>query len=341
MKYANALALVFCLLALPATSSGRVKFFAPPAEVAAKLSAAGIGYHQFGGEFWLSSADEQALRRCARDLGLSAAISGTQVPGRVVRGDGSREVFMAYVLIVGGAIPDDDPAGIQFEVEAVNLAPMGAITAFTEYRLIATHPFVRDMILTLNKDLDSADPRQTIVWNRDGMAADEFFDDDPENDQDMELGYIPTEFWVTTGAFNGQEPNGVWGVHAADVNGTNATGSFDFIEYRIYYEEAEGTGVGDAPAPNLAVLHAAYPNPFNPQTTVAFDLEAPTFVDLSVFDASGAWVETLVSGVLPAGRHIESWVSGGTSGQASPAGVYFVRLSAGGATSTQKITMLK
>jgi predicted acyl esterase len=60
------------------------------------------------------------------------------------------------------------------------------------------------------------------------------------------------------------------------------------------------------PAPTLPaafVLHQNFPNPFNPSTTIRFDLAAAQDVRLEVFNVAGQRVATLVDGMIPAGSH--------------------------------------
>jgi hypothetical protein len=88
--------------------------------------------------------------------------------------------------------------------------------------------------------------------------------------------------------------------------------------------------------PDAFALHAAYPNPFNPSTTIAFDLPRAAHVKLAVFDLQGRVVATLAEGTLQAGKH-EVLLQ--ASSLAS--GIYFVRLTAKEFTATQKLLLLK
>lgn len=54
-------------------------------------------------------------------------------------------------------------------------------------------------------------------------------------------------------------------------------------------------------------LFTNYPNPFNPQTTIMFDIPEEQFVTLSIYDALGREVEQLVKEVLPRGRYYSRW----------------------------------
>ncbi len=84
------------------------------------------------------------------------------------------------------------------------------------------------------------------------------------------------------------------------------------------------------------------PNPFNPQTTIAYELASPQPVQLAIYDMRGRLVRALVSGdVMPAGRHTLVWDGRGDDGRELPSGVYLSRLEAGGLVSQGRMTMVK
>jgi predicted outer membrane repeat protein len=70
----------------------------------------------------------------------------------------------------------------------------------------------------------------------------------------------------------------------------------------------------------------AFPNPFNPSTTIHFELDRSMRVELSIFDLAGRRVRTLVSGALPAGTHGEQWDGTDSSGRLVSSGTYFARV---------------
>lgn len=85
---------------------------------------------------------------------------------------------------------------------------------------------------------------------------------------------------------------------------------------------------GEAPAA-LRLLGAS-PNPFNPGTTIRFELSAERAVDLTIYDASGGVVREILSGtVCGAGRHGAAWDGRDRRGRNLATGVYFYRVSAG------------
>jgi hypothetical protein len=103
-------------------------------------------------------------------------------------------------------------------------------------------------------------------------------------------------------------------------------------------------GVADAPglpgAPTDRIAGVA-PNPFNPRTTVRYELAAAGAVELDVLDLAGRRVRTLVSGMRTAGLHAAAWDGRDASGRSCAAGAYFVRLRAGAGTDIRKITLVK
>ncbi|MFA6108568.1 MAG: FlgD immunoglobulin-like domain containing protein [Candidatus Latescibacterota bacterium] len=93
--------------------------------------------------------------------------------------------------------------------------------------------------------------------------------------------------------------------------------------------------------PTTFALHANYPNPFNPATTIAYQLPQAAPVRLEVFDVLGQRVRILVSGMQPAGYHRVTWDSRDGAGQAVGAGVYLYRLQAGDFVEVRKLLLLK
>ena len=90
--------------------------------------------------------------------------------------------------------------------------------------------------------------------------------------------------------------------------------------------------------PQNFALHPAYPNPFNPSTTISFDIPDATDrnTSLHIYDITGKLVETLVNGTVPVGTHTITWNPKNLS-----AGLYIVQLKAGNKTFNQKLTFLK
>ena len=76
----------------------------------------------------------------------------------------------------------------------------------------------------------------------------------------------------------------------------------------------------------------AFPNPFNPRTTVSFHLPRAGRVNLAVCDLRGRRVRTLVTGLLPAGPRTAIWDGRDEEGQAVSSGIYLATLTLDGVT---------
>ena len=63
----------------------------------------------------------------------------------------------------------------------------------------------------------------------------------------------------------------------------------------------------DVTTPSTPVLTKAYPNPFNPTTTIGFELSMESEVEISVFNVLGEHITTLVSGTMNAGNYHATW----------------------------------
>ncbi len=88
-------------------------------------------------------------------------------------------------------------------------------------------------------------------------------------------------------------------------------------------------------------LTANYPNPFNPTTTVAFELPQASPVKIEIFNLLGQKVTTLVDGYREAGRFEVVWNGKDEAGRQVSSGIYFCRMTAGDYTGTLKMMMMK
>jgi hypothetical protein len=101
--------------------------------------------------------------------------------------------------------------------------------------------------------------------------------------------------------------------------------------------ESDDETVETAPLPTEYALHPNYPNPFNPSTTIVYDLPVDGFMKLEVFDGLGHRVSTLVDGYQAAGEYSAVFDAKGL-----PSGVYCCRLStSGNAVLTRKLLLVR
>ena len=118
-----------------------------------------------------------------------------------------------------------------------------------------------------------------------------------------------------------------------------------FYDYRLADVSYEGIkeyhtltvlGVSVLHVPQIYSLHQAYPNPFNPVTSIRYDIVEQGHVTLRVYDMNGRLVETLVDHTIEPGTHTIQWKPINMS-----SGLYFSRLTAGHKTFTRKMILLK
>ena len=80
------------------------------------------------------------------------------------------------------------------------------------------------------------------------------------------------------------------------------------------------------PAADLSLPTQNFPNPFNPSTTIPFELRQPAHVSLEVFDILGQRVRALSDEIHSSGRHETVWNGTDDSGRAVASGIYIYRL---------------
>lgn len=97
-------------------------------------------------------------------------------------------------------------------------------------------------------------------------------------------------------------------------------------DQRITLTEPGPTDAPPPPAPLVFALHANRPNPFDRETSIAFDLPRPCPVRLTVLDVAGRIVRELANGVYPAGAHRVTWDGRDASGRSLGSGIYFFRV---------------
>jgi len=129
----------------------------------------------------------------------------------------------------------------------------------------------------------------------------------------------------------------------------NAANSNDLNTGDHIYTNRDTTDIDpllDAPVTPLAgldVLEPAMPNPFRSSTTFRYELAKSGGVELSILDAQGRLMRTLVSGEQPAGRGSVTWDGRRDDGGPAPAGLYFARFATAGTkpTLTRRVVLTR
>jgi hypothetical protein len=143
-----------------------------------------------------------------------------------------------------------------------------------------------------------------------------------------------------------------WEVHYSDntmlifsTNGTSLqgdmlfsyTGEFDIVSNTVAdWQGNSVTASLNSLMPSEYVLHEAYPNPFNPVTSISFELAETSNISLLIYDMNGREISSLANGVMSAGYHNIKWNAQGYS-----SGIYFVKMVTSNSTMTQKIILMK
>jgi hypothetical protein len=100
------------------------------------------------------------------------------------------------------------------------------------------------------------------------------------------------------------------------------------------------TGIDGTPLPNVLSI-SAYPNPFNPETTLRYTIPSSGHVTVGVYDLQGRLVATLFDGERAAGVYSVKWNGRNNDAAIAASGVYFARIESGGAVRTYKLVLLK
>ncbi|HLF19406.1 MAG TPA: T9SS type A sorting domain-containing protein, partial [Bacteroidota bacterium] len=88
--------------------------------------------------------------------------------------------------------------------------------------------------------------------------------------------------------------------------------------------------------PSSYALHEAYPNPFNPSTTIRYDLSQDDYVKLKIFDVTGREIAVLVDGFQQGGQYMVQFNANGL-----PSGIYLYQISTGKFTQAKKLVLTK
>jgi hypothetical protein len=105
-------------------------------------------------------------------------------------------------------------------------------------------------------------------------------------------------------------------------------------------EQATGVTAGGAPIAATRLLPAR-PTPFNPQTTISFEISRATYGELSIFNVSGQLVRELWKGELASGQHSFVWSGRDDGGNSVPSGTYLYRLRTDDFTDTKRMVLIR
>ena len=97
----------------------------------------------------------------------------------------------------------------------------------------------------------------------------------------------------------------------------------------------------DKTIPDQYILFPNYPNPFNPLTTLRYDLPENAMVNITIYDMLGREIKTLVNTTQDAGFKSVQWDATNDYGKPVSAGIYLYQIQAGEFVQTKKMVLLK
>ncbi|NOZ75674.1 MAG: T9SS type A sorting domain-containing protein [FCB group bacterium] len=132
--------------------------------------------------------------------------------------------------------------------------------------------------------------------------------------------------------------SGTWDVTAWDtaLSASSSNGPFDLTVDGTQLRVIENSSI-----PTDYRLYPAYPNPFNPATTLRYDIPEEAEIRIHIYDITGRTILRIDSGKQPAGSYRIRWNGRDVRGNQVSDGMYLVRFTAGNFSQTQKIVLLK
>ena len=106
-------------------------------------------------------------------------------------------------------------------------------------------------------------------------------------------------------------------------------------------EEPTGVEEIEIRAPRMYHLAQNHPNPFNPETTISYDIVKTGTVRLSIYALTGQLVRTLVDGERPAGSYFVTWDGTDDTGQGVASGVYLCRMETEEYRAVRKLVLIR
>ncbi|MBF90001.1 MAG: hypothetical protein CMG75_10215 [Candidatus Marinimicrobia bacterium] len=128
----------------------------------------------------------------------------------------------------------------------------------------------------------------------------------------------------------------------SDVDGENLLCSYPSIDMPAIFEvNWLSSQIKKSKFPDRFILYPNYPNPFNPSTTISFDLPYDSDVRVFIYDIIGRNIAVLIENKMIAGKHSIQWNGLTKLGESVPSGIYYVVINAGKFSQTNKMTFLR
>ncbi|MEL6821683.1 MAG: T9SS type A sorting domain-containing protein, partial [Calditrichota bacterium] len=141
-------------------------------------------------------------------------------------------------------------------------------------------------------------------------------------------------------SFSGAALDGEWILTVSDEF-SPFSGTFDKWGMKVYISAPTGIGDDGVAIPSTTRLYSNYPNPFNPETTLRYDIGNASKVELVIYNLLGQKVRTLVNTEQAAGSYSIKWDGLNDDQIQLASGVYIYRLKAGDVVQSRKMMLLK
>jgi hypothetical protein len=175
---------------------------------------------------------------------------------------------------------------------------------------------------------------------------------------DATLPDVGTQVMIEARAANDFTNMGNWIVIVPGDLSTYLSDGLRYLQYRLSLSTQDnhlspnlsaihftwGTTTSSPPVaePRMLSLSEPYPNPFNPRTTIQFEIAQTTTLHLAIYDLSGRRLRTLLEAqILEAGGHEIVWDGCDDSGASMSSGVYLCRISGNNNSETRAVVLLK
>ncbi len=157
-----------------------------------------------------------------------------------------------------------------------------------------------------------------------------------------DTGVLLTPNWPSTHSLSGI-PDGEGGVISVwtDFRSSTVRELSDIYAQRINDRTVGADHEPVSLTPEQYRLDPAYPNPFNPSTTLRYSVPSVSELRLTVSDILGRTVRTLVDGSVSAGQYRVTWDGRSDAGSVVASGIYFVQMRTPAQTLTQKLVLVK
>jgi len=163
-------------------------------------------------------------------------------------------------------------------------------------------------------------------------------------DHGMIFREVAAEDYSLVGAFTYKTTSYLLGANQSTAVAQQMFNNFlDNLWYNPHLQTYE-IGIADIGATQLPVefaLKPNYPNPFNPSTTLSFDIPTREEVMVDIYDVSGRHVKTIVNQELNAGSHSYRWDATDDFNNQMSTGLYICTIKAGKNVASQKLLLVK